>query len=347
MLLRNLIGERFKEKPSDAVMASHEFLIRGGYIKQVGAGLYTLLPLGRKITLKIENIVRKEMDKIGGQECLFPIMMPKSLWEESGRYYSIGQEMFRLKDRKNAEMVLGMTHEEAAVDSVRFENDSYKRYPFMIYQIQTKLRDEARPRAGIIRVREFTMKDAYSFHTSQKDLEKYYEIQKQAYFDLYKKCGLKNVISVSSDSGMMGGKVADEFMSVNSAGEDKLIICSKCGKGYNQEVATCSLQQSTFKEESLKEVKTPNIKTIKEVCAFLGKSPKELCKAVVFGYEKDNIAIIFIRGDREVNEIKLKNFLKSEIYSAGSLSEFGLKDGFVGPINPTSDKRFAYYLINL
>jgi prolyl-tRNA synthetase len=339
MLLRNLIGERFKEKPADATVASHEFLIRGGYIKQVGSGIYTLLPLGKRITLKIENIIRREMDRIGGQECLFPVMMPRALWDESGRFSSIGQEMFRLKDRKNADLVLGMTHEEAAVDAVRSETDSYKKYPFMIYQIQTKLRDEARPRAGIIRVREFTMKDAYSFHTSQEDLERYYEIQKQAYFKIYKECGLKNVISVRSDSGMMGGKVADEFMSVNSAGEDKLIICPSCGKAYNQEVATCKLDKATSGEEQLKEIKTPNMKTIEEVCSFLNKKPKDLCKAVVFGYGKENAVVVFIRGDRDVNEIKLKNFLKEEIYPCASLKEFGLEEGFVGALNPTSDKR--------
>lgn len=339
MLLRNLVSERFKEKPSEASVISHEFLIRGGYIKQVGAGIYTLLPLGKRVISKIENIIRKEMNRIEGQECLFPVMMPKTLWDESGRYSSIGQEMFRLKDRKEADMVLGMTHEEAAVDAVRSETDSYKRYPFMVYQIQTKLRDEARPRAGLIRVREFTMKDAYSFHTTQDDLERYYEIQKQSYFNIYKNCGLKNVISVRSDSGMMGGKVADEFMSVNSAGEDKLIICSNCGKSYNQEVASCSIKPVTFNQEELKEIKTPNCKTIEEVCSFLNKKPSELCKAVVFGYGKDNAVVVFIRGDRDVNEIKLKNFLKEEIYSRQSPKEFGLEDGFIGAINPTSDKR--------
>lgn len=339
MLLRNLIGERFKEKPSDAVVASHEFLVRGGYIKQVGAGLYTLLPLGKRVILKIENIVRKEMDKVGGQECLFPSLMPKSLWDESGRYQSIGQEMFRLKDRKGSDMVLGMTHEEAAVDAVRTETDSYKRYPFMIYQIQTKFRDEARPRAGVIRAREFTMKDAYSFHTSQEDLERYYEIQKQAYFNIFADCGLKNVISVSSDSGMMGGKIADEFMSINSAGEDKLLICSKCGKGYNQEVATCKIQSATQENQEMNEVSTPNAKTIEDVCSFLDKKPQELCKAVVFGYGKEDVALVFIRGDREVNETKLQNFLQAEVYPCTSPRDYGLEDGFIGAINPTKDKR--------
>ena len=339
MLLRNLIGERFKEKPSEAIVSSHEFLVRGGFIKQVGAGIYSMLPLGKKVISKIEKIIRTEMNKVGGQECSFPVLMPRTLWEESGRYSSIGQEMFRLKDRKNTDMVLGMTHEEAAVDAVRSETDSYKRYPFMIYQIQTKLRDEARPRAGIIRVREFVMKDAYSFHTTQEDLEKYYEIQKQSYFNIFKNCGLKNVISVKSDSGMMGGKVADEFMSVNSAGEDKLIICSKCGKAFNQEVATCIIKQTTSGTEKLKEVSTPNCKTIDEVCKYLNKKPNELCKAVVFGYGKENAVVVFIRGDREVNEIKLKNFLKEEVYPCQSPKEFSLEEGFIGVFNPTNDKR--------
>lgn len=175
MKLRNLVGDRFKERPADCVIDSHAFTIRGGYIKYVANGIYSLYPPMKRITRKIEEIIREEMDAIGGQEVLFPVALPGSLWEESGRFESVGEELLRFKDRNGSQMVLGMTHEEASVQLVREYGQTYTKYPFMIYQIQTKFRDEARPRAGLIRVREFTMKDAYSFHTSQEDLDRCYD----------------------------------------------------------------------------------------------------------------------------------------------------------------------------
>jgi len=236
MLITHLVGERFKEKPADATFKSHEFLVRGGYIRQLGSGIYSFLPLGHKIMQKIGNIIREEMNAIGGQECLFPYAMPKEVWEESGRYHTIGEELVRFKDRKDSGMLLGMTHEEPVVHGVRSENDNYKRYPFMVYQIQSKFRDEMRPRAGLLRVREFTMKDAYSFHTSQECLEKHYEEQRQAYVNVYNRCGIKKLVMVEADGGVMGDSVSHEFMSVNDAGEDTLSICPGCKKGYNKEV---------------------------------------------------------------------------------------------------------------
>ena len=173
MKVANLVGSRFKEKPSDCVIDSHALMVRGGYMKYVGNGIYSEFPTLRRVTSKIENIIRQEMDAIDGQEVLFPVVLPADLWDESGRYESVGSELLRFTDRNDARMVLGMTHEEAAVQLVREYAQSYTKYPFMIYQFQRKFRDEARPRAGMIRVREFTMKDAYSFHTSQEDLEKY------------------------------------------------------------------------------------------------------------------------------------------------------------------------------
>ena len=241
MLVRNLLGARFKETPKDCVIASHALMTKGGYMKYMSTGTYSLFAPTKRITSKIEKIIREEMDRIGGQEVLFPVVMPASLWEESGRYTSIGSEMARFTDRNGTKMVLGMTHEEAAVHLARDTAASYTDYPFMIYQIQTKFRDEPRARGGLIRVREFTMKDAYSFHTSQEDLEKYYDVCYDAYVRIFKRAGAKNVIAVKSDSGMMGGSVSHEFMLLTDIGEDTLAICSdeNCGYKANVEVADC------------------------------------------------------------------------------------------------------------
>ena len=203
-----MLGRRIKEDPKDAKTVSHKFLVRGGYIRPVSAGIYSLLPPAKRIIAKIEAIVREEMNAVGGQEVLMPVVLPAELWEESGRYESVGEELLRFKDRNDKAMLLGMTHEEAVVHLVRSEISSYKQLPVMVYQIQTKYRDEARPRAGLIRVREFTMKDAYSFHTSQESLDEYYAQVHAAYERIYRRVGLRNVLSIASDSGMMGGKIS-------------------------------------------------------------------------------------------------------------------------------------------
>ena len=223
MLVRNLVSKRYKETPADCQIASQALMMRGGYIKPVGNGIFTLFPITKRITTKIEKIIREEMDRIGGQEVMFPVAMPASLWKESGRFDSIGSELLRFQDRSGSDMVLGMTHEEASVHFVRDVADSYTQYPFMIYQIQTKFRDEPRCRGGLIRVREFTMKDAYSFHTSQEDLEKYYAECYEAYNRIFARCGVPEVVAVASDSGMMGGKVSHEYMLLTPVGEDTIV----------------------------------------------------------------------------------------------------------------------------
>ena len=243
MRLERLVGERFKEKPADCIVDSHAFMARGGYMKFVASGIFSQYPPLKRICKKIEEIIREEMDKIDGQEVQFPVVMPASLWEESGRYQSIAGELVRFQDRNNTPMVLGMTHEEAAVQLVREYGNSYNKYPFMIYQIQTKFRDEKRPRAGLIRVREFTMKDAYSFHTSQKDLEEYYERCYQAYETIYRRCGIPEVIAVKSDSGMMGGNVSHEYMLLTDIGEDSIVICNECDYRANMEVAEAIFEE--------------------------------------------------------------------------------------------------------
>jgi len=237
MKLEKLVGDRFKERPADCSAESHALMLRGGYMKQVANGIFSSYTVLRRITRKIEEIIREEMDTLGGQEVQFPVVMPASLWQESGRYESVGNELARFCDRNGSPMVLGMTHEEAAVHLVREYGQTYAKYPFMIYQIQTKFRDEPRPRAGLIRVREFTMKDAYSFHTSQEDLSAYFEECYHAYERIFARVGLPEVIAVKSDSGMMGGSVSYEFMLPTSIGEDSLVICKSCGYRANMEAA--------------------------------------------------------------------------------------------------------------
>lgn len=335
MKLDKLVGERFKEKPSDCVIESHALMMRGGYMKDVAKGIYSqYMPL-KRICRKIENIIREEMDAIDGQEVLFPVALPATLWEESGRYESVGNELLRFSDRNNSKMVLGMTHEEAAVQLVRDYAKSYNSYPFMIYQIQTKFRDEARPRAGLIRVREFTMKDAYSFHTSQEDLERYYDVCYEAYNRIFARVGIPEVITVASDSGMMGGNLSHEYMLLTPIGEDSIAICDECDYRANMEAAESIIEnEKDTTDENLTKVYTPNIHTIEEICDFLKSPLEKSCKAVV--YQKnmtDDYVVIFIRGDLDVNETKLTNFLGEEVHPAVITAECGLNAGYIGPVN--------------
>lgn len=335
MKLDKLIGDRFKERPSDCQIDSHALMTRGGYIKYVANGIYSSFPPLKRITKKIENIIREEMDAVDGQEVSFPVVMPATLWQESGRYESIGSELLRFTDRNRQPMVLGMTHEEAAVQLVREYANSYTKYPFMIYQIQTKFRDEARPRGGLIRVREFTMKDAYSFHTSQEDLEEYYVRVHKAYERIYARCGVPEVISVKSDSGMMGGSVSHEFMLLTPIGEDSIAVCKHCGYTANVEAAKSVIENTRDDvSDELKEVYTPDIHTIEDICAFLKTPLEKSCKAVV--YQKnhdDSFVVIFIRGDLDINETKVTNFLGCDIHPAVITEECGLNAGYIGPVN--------------
>ena len=335
MKLEKLVGERFKERPADCVIDSHAIMVKGGYIKYMANGIYSsYLPL-RRIVRKIEQILREEMDKIDGQEVQFPVVMPASLWDESGRYDSIGDELLRFTDRNNAKMVLGMTHEEAAVHLVREYAQSYTKYPFMIYQIQTKFRDEARPRAGLIRVREFTMKDAYSFHTSQEDLEQYYEKCHAAYERIFERVGVPEVVSVKSDSGMMGGNISHQFMLLTPVGEDSIVLCDSCDYRANMEAAeNISDIARDAESAALEKVYTPNVHTIEDVCNFFGDETKNSCKAVVYQQNVDDkYVVLFIRGDLEVNETKLVNFLGEQVHAAVITEECGLNAGYIGPVN--------------
>ena len=344
MKLQNLVGTRFKEKPADCVIDSHALMLRGGYIKNVSNGIYSLYTPMKRITDKIENIIRQEMDAADSQEVLFPVVLPGSLWEESGRYQSVGDELLRFNDRNNTPMVLGMTHEEAAVHLVKEYGNSYAKYPFSIYQIQTKYRDEARPRAGLIRVREFTMKDAYSFHTSQEDLERYYDIMANSYFRIFQRVGIPEVVSVKSDSGMIGGSVSHEYMLLTEAGEDSIVLCEECNYSANMEAADTTVDNSNCSPaRELEKVLTPHCKTIEEVCTFLNSKIEESCKAVM--YQKnmtDEYVVVFLRGDYEVNETKLTNLLGEKVHAAVVTEESGLVAGFCGPYNQNAKCQIFY-----
>lgn len=331
MLMSNLFGERLRSKPADASLNSHIFLLRGGYVRPVGSGLYSFMTPCVRIQKKIEKIIREEMDKVGGQEVLLPFVVPAELWKQSGRFSSVGNELLRIKDRSERDMVLSMTHEEAAVYLAKSEAKSYLNYPFMIYQIQTKFRDEPRARGGLVRVREFTMKDAYSFHTSLEDLDRYYDKMHKAYERIFEKVGL-DVVSIYSDTGMMGGNGAHEFMLLSEAGEDSIVICDKCDYKANMEVATSNYENNNMIEEDKQEVYTEGIKTIEELTAFLKIEKRQTIKAVVYAAEGyKNPVIVFIRGDLQVNEAKLRNLIKADINELADLKPYGLISGSIGP----------------
>ncbi len=333
MLLSRYFFKTFKEVPGDAEAKSHQLLVKGGYIKQVSSGIFSYFPIAYRSLKKIEKIIREEMDRIDGFEVNLPVAMPAALWSETGRYESVGSEMVRFEDRSGRKMVLGMTHEEAVTDLARYVINSYKQLPVMLYQIQTKFRDEPRSRGGLIRVREFVMKDAYSFHTSQEDLNSYYEKVHEAYHRIYKRCGLP-VISVASDVGMMGGTGAHEFMAVTESGEDTLIVCDSCGYQANREVAKAKREYEKRPLKKMEEVATPGKKTIEEVADFLDAKPEDTLKAVI--YNVDGKAVLcLIRGDLEINEIKLKNYLgvKELIFAEDEMIQSsGMVPGFASPV---------------
>lgn len=352
MLQSRLLGETKKEWPSEATVKSHGLLLKGGYVKQMASGIYTLLPLAKKVVSKIEQIIREEMNGIGSQEVLMPLVATKKLWDLSGRYQSVGSELLRFQDRNKAEMVLSMTHEEAVVFSLLNEGKTYQKYPFSVYQIQTKFRDEARPRAGLIRVREFTMKDAYSFHTSEESLEEEYEKFYQAYLRIYKRVGIPEVVPVFSDTGMMGGSGAHEYMLLCEAGEDKIVICNQCDYRANMEVAyTKQYEVATKEEQEIQKIHTPGIKTIEALANFTGLKESSMGKAVIYErLDTHQTILVFIRADREVNETKLRNLLKiddEELVPKKVEEKDTITYGFVGPLSLTVENAIILYDLSL
>ena len=343
MRMSKMFAKTLREAPNSADSKGYENLLRAGFIRQLGAGIFTLLPFGVRSTKKIEAIIREEMDRIGGQEILMSVVNPADIWKETGRYYSIDKEMGRFKDRNGRDMVLAMTNEETVTDCAKGEIDSYKRLPVMVYQIQTKWRDDPRPRAGLIRVREFTMKDAYSFHSSEESLNEAYADQYKAYFRIYQRCGLP-AIAVGADTGMMGGKISHEYMYLSPIGEDTIITCKECGYTENRQVAKFKKEYFTGDLKPLEKIATPESKTIEELASFLNIDPRMTAKAVFFvgsfvddktGEELDKLVTAIIRGDYEVEENKLSNAVKANSLRPAhdeEITEFGMVPGFASPI---------------
>lgn len=301
-----------KEEPAEAEVISHKLMIRAGLIRKLTAGAYSYLPLGFRVLNKIERIIREEMDKKGAQEVLLPVLQPLELWKESGRYNDLGDDIvpFRFIDRHNKEMIMGPTHEEIMTNLVRGELKSYKQLPLILYQIQTKFRDEMRPRSGVIRSREFIMKDAYSFDRDVEGLDRSYKKMYDAYCAIFSRCGLK-YLTVEADTGAMGGEVSHEFMVLAESGEDLLAHCEKCGYAASLDKAECIEVSEGAKEElrPLKEVDTPNVSTIDKVSHLLNVKPNKMVKTLI--YEVDGKAIaVLVRGDHDINETKLKRALK-------------------------------------
>ncbi|MCF0238265.1 MAG: proline--tRNA ligase, partial [Sphaerochaetaceae bacterium] len=315
MRMSGMFSKTLREAPNGADTKGYEYLLRAGYIDQLAAGIFSLLPLGFKSIQKISAIVREEMNALGAQEILMPVVNPGDLWKETGRFYSIDKEMSRFKDRGDRDMVLAMTHEECCTDLGRNVIDSYKRLPLLVYQLQTKWRDDPRPRAGLIRVREFTMKDSYSFDKDQEGLEKVYKAHYDAYFRIFKRCGLP-VIAVGADSGMMGGKVSHEYMYLAPIGEDTIITCPDCGYTANRQVATFQKDYFTEEPKAKELVSTPNAKTIDDLASFLNIPATKTAKALFMvgtfindqtGEEESKLIVGIVRGDMEIEENKLQN----------------------------------------
>ena len=325
------------QAPSEAKISSHKLMLRAGLIKKLAAGIYVFMPLGLKVLRKIEDIVRKEMDNSGALELLMPTLQPEQLWQESGRWNTIGKEMIKVQDRRERQFGLGPTHEEVVTDIIRKEIKSYRQLPVTLYQIQTKFRDEIRPRFGIIRAREFIMKDAYSFDQDIEGLNRNYKKMYNVYCKIFDECALEYQI-VEAESGIMGGDVSHEFMALADSGEDTIVHCLSCGYSANMEKAEVSKQTTTNKqkEKQIKEIDTPETKTIKQLTEFLKISPKNLVKTLIYK-TNDQIAAVLIRGDREVNETKLIKLLqcaKLELADSETIEKItGAPVGFTGPVD--------------
>jgi prolyl-tRNA synthetase len=343
MRMSNLFFQTLREAPAEAEIVSHQLMIRASLIHPIAAGIFDILPLAQRVKHKIENIMRDEMDGIGGQEVTLPMVHPAEMWQRTGRWYQIGDDMARLKDRNGRDYCLGMTHEEIMADMVSRVVNSYRQLPFILYQIQTKFRDELRPRAGAIRVREFTMKDAYTFDRDFEGLDRVYPKFYQAYFNIFRRCGL-DVIAVESDTGMMGGTMAHEFMALTPVGEDTLLICYSCGYSANRQIALFRKPVPAASTPApLTEVHTPNVTTIAALADFLQIEQAETAKAVFMvaeieeteqkSYEKFVFAVV--RGDMEVNETKLSNAIKAKRLRPATTEEIrsiGAEPGYGSPL---------------
>ena len=335
MRLSHLFFTTLRDDPSDAEMPSHRLLVRAGYVRQLGAGIYSLLPLGFRASRRVEQVIREEMDRIGCQEMEMPVVHPADLWKETGRWYQIGPEMARFKDRGGRDMVLAMTHEEVVASLLGDLVKSYRQLPMMVYHFQTKFRDEPRSRGGLIRVREFVMKDSYTCDLDEGGLDVAYELHYEAYTRIFQRLGLQ-AIAVASDVGMMGGSGAHEFMVLNEYGEDVLVLCETCGFSANRQVARVRFSEApAVPHLPLEEVATPGTTTIADLAAFLGISAEETAKATFFVDGDGRLITAIVRGDMEVNETKLANATGARVLRPAQADEIkaaGMEPGYGSPI---------------
>jgi prolyl-tRNA synthetase len=343
MRMSQLFSVTLREAPSEAEVASHQFLLRAGFIRQLATGVFSYLPLARRTMTKIEAIIRQEIEAIGGQEITMPVVHPAELWQETGRWYEIDAEMGRFKDRSGRDMVLGMTHEEVVADLARKEIRSYRQLPSLVYQIQTKWRDDPRPRAGLVRGREFTMKDSYSLDADMEGLDRQYRRHYQAYFNIFHRCGLQ-VIAVRSDVGMMGGTLAHEYMYLTPIGEDTLILCDSCGYAANRQVARSQKVDGSTASTALpiEKVATPDCKTISDLAHFLNLAESQTAKAVFMVAEvaegpaaRSQFVFAVVRGDMELNETKLANAIHARALRPATEDEIravGAVPGYASPV---------------
>ena len=333
MRLSKQYAPTLKEDPADAEIASHRLLVRAGMIRKVAGGVYTFLPLGMRVLTKIENIVRKEMNAIGAHEILMPALQPGELWHESGRWNDYGPELMRMEDRHGRGFCLGPTHEELVTSIVRSELRSYRQLPMTLYQIQTKFRDEIRPRFGLLRSREFIMKDAYSFHSSQESLQKTYDDMYDAYGRICERCGL-DYRPVVADGGQIGGSVTCEFHALAEAGEDELVYCPDCDYAANNEAGVCHAHATEYDATECKKIETPGVATIESLAKFLGIEESATVKAMVGKDSEGKVVALFIPGDHELNEIKASRVVEGfELLNDEELVAAGLHKGSIGPKN--------------
>ncbi len=342
-----------REIPSDAEIVSHRLMIRAGMIRKLTSGIYSYLPLGFRVIKKVEQIVREEMNRAGAQEVFLPAVQPAELWQESGRWQQYGKELLRFRDRQDRECCLGPTHEEVITDLVRNDVKTYRQLPRNLYQIQTKFRDEVRPRFGIMRCKEFSMKDAYSFDVDEKGAEISYEKMFEAYSRIFSRCGLK-FRAVEADTGNIGGSFSHEFMVMADTGEDALVFCSSCDYAANVEKAEVARPEKKAVDESafspLEEIHTPDVRTIEEVCAFLDVTPQDVVKTLIFLVDDSPVAVL-VRGDEEINEAKLRSYLGCDsLELATDDIIYEVTDsprGFAGPINIKSRIVADYSFVNM
>ena len=326
-----------KESPADAEVISHKLMVRAGMIRQLASGIYSILPLGLRVLRKVEQIIREEMNRIGGQEVFLPSIQPAELWVESKRWDFYGKELLRIKDRHGREFCYGPTHEEVITDIVRREIKSYRQLPILLYQIQTKFRDEVRPRFGIMRGREFMMKDAYSFHADEKDTQHTYHQMAKAYTNIFERCGLR-FKQVQADSGTIGGSFSHEFAVLADSGEDEIGFCESCGYASNLEMAESkppSPSTAPSTPQDIKEVETPGKKSVKEVAGFLNLPAHQIVKTILLENENGRVAGL-VRGDHEINLVKMKNLIGCEWLQPAGEEAFSKKPelhrGYIGPV---------------